>query len=133
MYQVFCHVTDNVLRLSRLARSKIMAQLMGPYSTLEIEFWIGENERGAYVVGKEIEKPIRIGISDDLRSEIAQISKVENGRWFEFYPSISPIRLFEVQCEWYHRYHSLRSSTHPSPPHDYPGLQCPVEGCSYKE
>lgn len=105
---------------------------MGPYPIIEVEFWIGEKERGAYVIGQDSERPTCIGVSDDLRSEIENVSQTAKGKWFEFYQSISPFRLFEVQCEWYHKYDSLRERGHPKPPSGTTQVKCPIEGCGYK-
>lgn len=107
---------------------------MGPFPSIEIDFWVNNRKPGVFILGKTEEHPeLMVKIEDNITSEIKRLSEEMGNTWFEFYQAHSPDILFLVECEWYHRYSSLSSSGHPEPPESNKNLKCPVKGCKFHQ
>jgi hypothetical protein len=66
----------------------------------------------------------------DVRSTIEEAAKKTRYKWFLFKYALSPVRVYHLECEWYHRYSPL-NAVHPRPPRDDSGFKCPISECDY--
>src|SRR5260370_29578031 len=110
-----------------------MARRSGPFPAVEIDFWVVDGAPGVFLLSNDGKTPDYLGFSEkDMKPEILRATKQEKEWWFLYYNARSPASMYEVTCEWYHKYSPRNFPKHPEPPALISAsISCPVPGCQY--
>lgn len=103
----------------------------GPFTLNLIDVHITRTTPGAYILSRDAKTAHYVGRSDsDLGQRIKSSAKQGNYTNFWFECCTSPMRAFQMECQWWHNYHPSDNTIHPAVPAGT-NWRCPINGCPW--
>lgn len=106
--------------------------MQGAFPTEDVDFCVGFESPGVYILSRDGVRADYIGRSDiDVGARIKSSSRQGTGyRFFWFEYATSPMRAYKMECEWFHRFGPPDNAVHPAVPPET-NWHCPVAGCPW--
>lgn len=106
--------------------------MKGPFSVTDIGYYVEQDSMGVYIFSRDGKTAIYVGRSDnDLRGRMLSSSNEGHGyKYFWFKYVTSPMRAYQLECEWYHKYEPRDNTIHPAVPQGA-FWRCPVSRCEW--
>lgn len=112
-----------------------MVELMrGRFPINEVDKFVIYISPGAYILSRDGRTAHYVGRSDSDVEDPTKRSATERYgyRYFWFEYASSPMKAYQLECEWYHKFSPSDNSTHPAVPRGA-NWRCSVSGCECRE
>jgi len=106
--------------------------IKGRFPIDDVDRFVTLISAGAYILSRDGRTAHYVGRSDsDVGDRIKRSAAEGYGyRYFWFEYASSPMRAYQLECEWYHKFSPSDNSTHPAVPRGA-NWRCPVSGCEW--